>query len=297
MLQSHLGELAALITASLWTITALAFEQASKRVGSLTVNLVRLFLAFVFYCLYNLVTGRPVLPFHISQHNLIWLTVSAVIGFVIGDYCLFKAYEIIGSRISSLLMALAPPLSAVFGWMILGENFSLISSVGMLLTIAGIALVILDRPTSSGSEKKIRISGILFGIGGAAGQAIGLVFSKYGMEDLDPFTASQVRVMAGFISFLILFTVLNQWKRLLPLIRSSRSMGYITTGSFTGPFLGVSFSLMAVKFTSTGIAATIMAIVPILIIPPSVLLFHEKITWKDMTGALLAVGGVAIFFL
>lgn len=295
-MQNHLGELAALATAGFWTITALAFEQASRRVGSLTVNLVRLFLAFIFYCLLNLMKGNPILPQNLTNHHLIWLSLSAVIGFVFGDYCLFKAYDKIGSRVSSLLMALAPPLAAIFGWIILGEAFSLVNSLGMLLTIGGIALVILDRPSD---KKKIRLSvtGILFGLGGAAGQAIGLVFSKYGMGDLDPFTASQVRVMAGFISFLLLFALFNRWHKLKPLAKDRKNFGFIATGSFFGPFLGVSFSLLAIKHTSTGIAATIMAIVPILIIPASILLLNEKVSWKDVVGALLAVGGIAVFFL
>ena len=295
-MSQHIGEFAALITAGLWTLTALAFEQASKRVGSLTVNLVRLFLAFVFYCLYNLIRGYPVLPLDSSSHNWIWLSVSALIGFVFGDFCLFKSYEKIGSRIGSLLMALAPPLSAIFGWVILGEKFGIISILGMMMTISGIALVILDKP-KQGQAKKINTAGILYGLGGAAGQAIGLVFSKYGMQDLDSFSASHIRVITGFISFLLIFILLNRWNKLKPLFTETKNLLFISAGSFSGPFLGVSFSLMAVKYTSTGIAATIMAIVPILIIPASILLFREKITWKDFAGAVLAVGGVAIFFL
>ena len=74
-------------------------------------------------------------------------------------------------------------------------------------------------------------------------------------------------------------------------------MTSISIGSFFGPFIGVSFSLIAVKYTSTGVAATLMAIVPVLLIPPSILLKKEKVTWKEITGALIAVLGVATFFL
>lgn len=295
-MQDYTGELAALLTAALWTITALAFEQASKRVGSLTVNLIRLFLAFIFYCILSLVRGNPVLPLSADTYSWVWLSVSALIGFVIGDFCLFKSYELIGSRIASLLMALAPPMAAIFAWFVLSEGFSLMNTVGMTLTILGIGLVIMDRP--GGKVKlKFKISGVLYGLGGAAGQAIGLVFSKLGMKDLDPFTASHIRVIAGFLSFLILFAIFNKWKNLKPLFKGFKNIGYITIGSFFGPFLGVSFSLMAVKHTTAGIASTIMAIVPVLIIPPTILLYKERITWREIIGAFVAVGGVAVFFI
>ncbi len=295
-MQTHTGEFAALATAALWTVTALAFEKASKKVGSLAVNLIRLLLALLLYSVFNIVRGEPVFPQGISQHSWIWLSISALVGFVFGDYCLFQAYARIGSRIASMMMALAPPLAAVFGWIILGEKFSVLNSAGMALTLFGIILVILERPQK---QFKIRYSlkGILFGLGGATGQAIGLVISKFGMGDLDPFTASQIRVIAGLIGFLILFTALNRWNKLKPVFSTPKNLGYISIGAFFGPFLGVSFSLLAIKHTSTGIASTIMAIVPVLIIPPAILLFREKVSLREIIGAILAVGGVALFFI
>lgn len=51
MVQSHLGELIALGTAVCWTVTGLAFQQATRRSGSLSVNLIRLLMAFVIYAI------------------------------------------------------------------------------------------------------------------------------------------------------------------------------------------------------------------------------------------------------
>ena len=292
---NHTGEIAALITAILWTVTALAFEQAAKRVGSLAVNLIRLTLAFIFYFIYLWIRDGEPLPLNVSQHGWIWLSVSALLGVVLGDYCLFRAYALIGSRVANLLMALAPPLAALFGFLIIGEGFDLKSAFGMLITLSGIILVVVHRP-----QKKMRfnisIQGIIFGVGAATGQAIGLVFSKYGMQDTDPFVAAQVRVIAGIAGYILLFALLNRWKKLIPALTSWKSFGFIGIGSIFGPFLGVSFSLIAIKHTTTGIASTIMAIVPVLIIAPSIWLLKEKVNWKDVLGAVIAVFGVALFF-
>ena len=45
-LETYLGEIAALATAVCWTLNAMAFEAAGKRVGSLSVNYIRFFVAF-----------------------------------------------------------------------------------------------------------------------------------------------------------------------------------------------------------------------------------------------------------
>jgi len=74
-------------------------------------------------------------------------------------------------------------------------------------------------------------------------------------------------------------------------------MKRVALGSVFGPFLGVSFSLLAIQHTQAGVAASIMSIVPVLIIPPAIFFFHEKVNWKEIIGAVITVGGVAIFFL
>jgi drug/metabolite transporter (DMT)-like permease len=293
---THTGEFAALATALLWTVTALSFEQAAKRIGSLAVNILRLLIALVFYCILSLFRTGTLFPAGVEMHGWVWLSVSGIIGFVFGDYCLFSAYALIGSRIANLLMALAPPLATLFGWIILGEHFSVRGLAGMTITLAGIIIVVLRRP---GNKFNFHYSarGLLFGLGAAAGQAIGLVFSKYGMRDMDPFTASQIRVIAGVIGFTILFAILNKWTLLKPAFSRPSTMGFLFSGSFFGPFLGVSFSLMAIRYTTTGIASTIMALVPVLLIPPAILLLKEKVTWRDILGSVIAVIGVAIFFI
>lgn len=292
----HTGEFAALVTAFLWTGTALAFEQAAKRIGSMAVNILRLAIALVFFCILSLVRNGSLIPQGFTSDSWLWLSVSGLIGFVFGDYCLFSAYALIGSRVSNLLMALAPPMAALFGWILIGEQFTPKGTIGMLVTLAGIVIVVMRKPGKR-LNMKYRVKGVLFGIGAAIGQAIGLVFSKMGMKSSDPFAASQIRVIAGLVGFIFLFSILRKWSKLIPAFTQPINMGFISIGSLLGPFLGVSFSLMAVKYTSTGVASTIMALVPVLIIPPAILLLHEKITWRDLLGSLIAVSGVALFFL
>jgi len=301
----HFGEFTALLVAFFWTITALSFSRASRSIGSLHVNLLRLLLAFIFLGVLLLVRTGSFLPIQNSTSSWLWLSLSGLIGFVVGDYCLFKSYEYVSARISMLVMALAPPIAAITGYFILKETFTLMNLGGMFITLMGIALVVLDKPTADESDEKPSLSfkssypirGLLLALGGAAGQGVGLVLSKLGMQQYDPFASTQIRVITGIIGFSIIIILSGKIKNFRDAFKNKPAIGLVTLGAIFGPFLGVSLSLLSIKYTSTGIASTIMAIVPVLIIPPSILLFKEKVTKKEIIGAILAVLGVALFFI
>lgn len=295
---SHIGEISSLATACFWTVTALAFEAASKRVGSLAVNLIRLVLAFVFLSVLNFITRGMAFPMDASGHAWFWLILSGIVGLVMGDLMLFESYTIIGARIAMLVMTLVPPITALVGWIILGEVLSLMNFLGMLLTLGGIGMAIFGRP-GKGEKIHIRhpVKGLLLAFGGAVGQAVGLVLSKFGMNDYNAFSATQIRVLAGAGGFALVVLVMKKGYRVARAVKEKKGMRLILLGSVFGPFLGISFSLLAVQHTSTGIASTIMAIVPVFIILPSILIFKEKFTWKEILGAFVSVGGVVLFFI
>ena len=301
----HAGELAALGTAACWTASALAFEAAGRRIGSLTVNLLRLVVGFALLALACWAfRGRP-LPTDATPDAWLWLTVSGLVGFTFGDLCLFRAFVVLGSRLSTLMMSLAPPLAALIGWAILGEVLSARDLVGMTLTVVGIAWAVLERHRAAergsiaraGGPSRLSLAGVALGFGGALGQGGGLVLSKLGMGSYNPFAATQIRVLAGTAGYVLLFFTLRRWRRVARAFGDQRALGYTAIGAFFGPFLGVSLSLVAVQLTLTGVAASIMAITPVLIIPVVVLVHRERVGPGGVVGALMAVAGVVLLFL
>jgi drug/metabolite transporter (DMT)-like permease len=296
-----LGELAALGTALCWTASSLSFAAAGRRMGSLSLNLVRLVLAFVFLGVYNLGRRGLVLPLDATGEAWAWLFVSGLIGFVFGDMCLFRAFLLIGPRVAMLIMSLAPPIAAVLGWILLGERLSPLGIAGMAVTLVGIAAVVLERTggekAADAGAKGERGKGVLLAFGGAAGQAVGLVLSKVGMKTYDPFAATQIRVIAGIVGFSLLFTFIGWWERTVTAVRDRAGLGYAAIGAIAGPFVGVSLSLLSIQHTETGVAATIMATTPVLVIPAVILLHKEHVSLRAALGALVAVGGVALLWL
>lgn len=298
MLKTHLGEISALITALCWTITALAFESASLKVGSIAVNLIRLCFAFIFLGVFNYIFRGYILPIDASTRSWILLIASGLIGFVIGDLFLFESYTIIGSRIAMLIMTLVPPITSIISYFILGEHLTLKNISGMFLTLLGISMVIINK---NNGEQKLKIThslkGLLFAFIGAVGQAFGLVLSKLGMGNYNAFAATQIRIIAGVIGFIIVISFWRKWENVGLALKNKQALNRITLGSVFGPFLGVSLSLFAVQRTNAGIASTLMSIVPILIIPPSIYFFKQKIRTNEIIGAIISVIGVTLFFI
>ncbi len=296
--KDHYGELASLLVAFFWTVSALAFESASRKAGSLPVNILRLIVGFIFLSTFTFIRRKLLLPTDASAENWFWLALSGLVGLVFGDLFLFKAFTVIGSRFSMLLMTLVPPVTAFFGWIILGEHLTLVHFFGMALTFTGIAMAIFNR---KGEGEKISLklapSGILYALGGAVGQALGLILSKLGVKDYDPFSATQIRVIAGIAGFSVLITVMRRWGSVKNALLNKDGMKLLSLGAFFGPFLGISFSLVAIMYTEAGIASTIMALVPIFIIIPSAILYKDRIKPAEVIGAVISVAGVAVFFI
>lgn len=297
-INSHLGEFSALAVAFFWTITALAFESASKKVGSLSVNITRLTLAFFFIGVFTLFSRGHFIPYDASVHNWTWLSLSGIVGLVLGDYYLFKSYSSIGSRFAMLIMTTVPPMAALFGFLILDESLGLIQLAGMIVVVGGIMIAIFNKPVK-GERLSIKLApkGVLFAFIGAIGQALGLVLSKLGMRGYDAFASTQIRIIAGMAGYAFIITLLRRWRVVGEAVRNVPAMKSVLVGAFFGPFLGISFSLLSVKYTKAGIASTIMAITPVLILLPSIWINKEKVTVVEAIGAIISVSGVALFFI
>lgn len=296
--QAYLGEIAAIGTAICWTFNVMAFEAAGKKVGSLSVNYIRFLIAFPLLTLTALLTRGVALPVDATTPAWFYLSLSGLIGFVLGDIFLFQALVEIGSRISLLIKSLGPPLAALAGFLIMGESISSLGLMGILITMIGVSLVILSR---SPQEKKVKFNrplrGIVFALLGAVGQALGLVFSKLGMGSYNPLAASQIRMIAAFIAFSILITFGKKWPEIRTAFRDRKAIGNIAIGAVLGPFIGVALSLVALQYAPAGVVSSLTSMSPILIIPFSIAIFKEKVLPKEILGALISIIGVVILFL
>lgn len=294
----YLGEAAALLTALCWVGSSVAFEYAGKKVGTLVLNLMRLVVSFGIISVINFFLTGGYQNLAVTPEAFGILLLSGLIGFVLGDLFLFQAYIDIGARIAQLIMALSPPLTAVLSYFILGETLGFYQILGMLITMLGIMTVITGR--EKGSKKLVlrhSIKGIIAAFIGALGQSLGLIFSKMGVRDLNPLVATQIRIIAGIIGFILIISYTKNWGKFFRTFRWKEVMQGITIGSLFGPVVGVTLSLVAVKYTTTAVASTLMALTPVFLIPITVFFFKDKVKPNEIFGTILAVLGVAVIFI
>jgi drug/metabolite transporter (DMT)-like permease len=292
-----IGELCGLLTAVCWSGSSLAFSAATLRVGPIRLNVTRLIFAAALLFIAVVITGSDI---HLSSSQLRNLVISGIIGLVIGDTFLFKSYEIIGARMGMLIMSVAPAISALLAYMLLGEILSWIAALGMVVTLLGIAIVVLERRETITGSRRRHVEGIVFGFLAAAGQGAALVMAKMAFNEgpINGFVATLVRIVSSTMVIWPLAWIAGKYDNAYSIFKKDRKALWLTLlGSFLGPFLGITLSLISVANTTVGIAATLMATVPILMLPLVKYVQKDHISWRAILGATIAVGGVAILFM
>ncbi|MFZ1236185.1 MAG: DMT family transporter [Prevotella sp.] len=309
---NYLGEILSLGVAFSWTMAALSSEVASKKFGVVLTNVWRMLLAFGFTMLLMWISTGEALPVYADQKAWGLLLLSGFIGYFLGDWCLFNSYLTIGSRFGQLFMTLAPMFAAISAWVFIGQTLSWLNLLAMAVTMLGIAISILNKGEGNTVSLQLPIKGVLYGIGAGMGQGVGLVISKIGLdaytanvpsavlphiEHYLPFSANMIRCLAGLVCYSLWLVASRQSHRMSEPLHFNKGTLALLVAVFSGPVIGVGFSLMAVQYTAAGIASTLMATTPIIILLPSHYLFHQKITFKVVIGAVISVIGVSLFFL
>lgn len=300
---SFLGELAGLGTAAMWSFSSIFFTVGGKRVGSVIVNRARLVLAVLLVgTVHWLAFGRP-FPTGAESYRYLWLALSAVIGLVIGDSLLFQCYVLVGARIGVLLLSLAPVFGAIFAWAALGEKMALLELAAMALSLGGVAWVVLERSKGADSGREIPrrdyFLGILFGIGAAGCQALGLVVAKKGLDAGFPaLSGVMIRMSVAAVILWAIAVFQGEAFRTLRKLRADRRASLaILGGAITGPFIGVWLSLISVQAARVGIASTLMAMTPILSLPLVRYVLRERVSPRALFGTLVAMAGIAVMLL
>jgi drug/metabolite transporter (DMT)-like permease len=294
-----IGELAALATSFFFALTALIFTMTGRMVGSQVTNLMRLTFALIYLIILNLILFREPLPFSADSSRWMWLSLSGIIGLSLGDALLFQSFISIGPRLGTLLLSLAPIFGSIMAWIFFGEILTALQITGIVLALAGIAWVITADEEPPNTPRGHTRRGVIFGVLGGLGQAVGLVLSKQGLfGEFSPFQANTIRTLAAVIFIWVLaafegkagasFTALKENPKVIRLL---------ALGALVGPVLGVSASLLAVQHAQIGVASTLMALPPVIILPFSYFVFKEKIGWQAVVGTVLSIAGVAILFL
>jgi len=294
-----IGEIAGLLTSVFFAINAVFITRAGEKVGSVIANRTRIAFAILYLVLLNIVLYRQPLPIDAEPVRWYWLSISGVIGLALGDAFLFQSYLSAGPRLGTLLLSLSTIFGALEAWLFFGETLRPGQITGIALTLGGILWVLLEQGDGKVQKARPSVTGILFGILAAVGQATGLVFSKQGMlGDFSPIRANVIRMLAAGVALFIFMLLQKETGKTVQTLRANpAAIRLLAIAALIGPVIGVSLSLLAVQNTAVGVASVLTSLSPIFMLPIAHFFFKEHLGWQAIAGTLLATIGVAVLFL
>jgi len=296
---AYYGEFAALGTAICWSFTYVFFTLAVREIGPVALNRLRLAVALLFLVSVHLVVHHTPLPLHAEAIRWGWLTLSGIIGFAVADALLFRALYYLGAHRSSLMMALVPVMSTLLAWGIFAEILSPLQISSIFVTLAGILLVLWRKQAEDSSQMAKRyLLGLLFALGAALAQSLRYILSKQGLSGgFSVLSTNLMQILAATVAVWLWALIRGQVRDTINAFRNRRACWTLVGGAFTGPFLGVTLSLIALGNAPVGIVSTLMALPPVFLLPLSALVFKEPIRRRAIYGTILAIAGVALLFL
>jgi drug/metabolite transporter (DMT)-like permease len=233
------------------------------------VSFIRMLMACVYLSIYGQLVRHMPLPLDANADTWLLLGCSGFFGFFIADVCLFKAFLLIGPRLSLLLQTLQPPLAGIIAWIFIGAKLAVKDWIGMGITLIGVFWVVLEQPeTTEEHQRHSHIGkGIVLALISVVAGAVGSVLAKIGLGNYDAAAATYIRVIGAIVGYIGLVTLLRRWPVVLQGVRHGRAMGIVMFGSFVGPFLGVMLFMIAMRYCHVGVVATIVNTMPVLILP------------------------------
>lgn len=286
-----------------FALSATCAHHSLRIFGQAKANLGRLVVATVLLVTISLTLGHG-----FTSASTHWFLLSGLIGIGLGDLGLYAALPHLGSPLTVLIMqCLAAPIAALGEWLWLGTTLTHAEILWGAVILVGVAIALL--PTRGKlPARRIKPIGFLFGIIAASGQGLGAVISRKGVgvaqaagESVHNATfgldAACHRTIAALVFTVAWFAVLQRLGRLpkapTEISPESRRRGrrWMFANGLAGPILGVGFYQWALATSPSGLVMPIVATTPLLSIPITFFLEHDRPTRRSIAGAIVAVAG------
>ena len=300
----HFGELMALVAALIFAWTSVFFTTAGRRLGVTTLNLMRLLGGTVLLGVTQIVVFGEIWP-DAPLPSILWIGASGVVGLAIGDSALFRSFTLIGPRRGMLAMATAPVFTAVVAWLVLGEALDVQAITGIVVVMGGVMLAVMGKDPGGGDfadlPRSVIRRGYALALVAAVGQGLGSAFVKIGMAggtvDVDPLSATFVRMVFAWAAYWICVVPRHDFRALLRPLRDRKGAGALGIATFFGPYVSVYISILAIRFAEAGVAQVLLGAVPVFVLGPAWLVYRDRPSPMALVGVVIAVAGGALLFL
>ena len=294
------GQLLALLTAACWAQNSIIYRHLGQKVGSDAVAHIRMWLALPAILLITYLFEGSWFPTSLSPSTYLYMFASGAIGYFITDMLLFKAFVLLGSRESMVIMTLSPVATALLDFFFFSQNLLALQMVGMAVTIGGVlVMVLLDKqPTLAMDKQRERKLGLIFAILASILQSVSFLLAKLALDQAGPINTNLLRNLGGLGAFIIYnFFYMKNVKQQVQSFRNPKFFILLLFAAIAGPVLGMTSQMKAFTLAPIGIVTTITQITPVLLLPFDRFILKKKLTMFSLGGTLLSIAGVALLFL
>lgn len=286
-----LGGIAALGSAFCWAVAAVLFQQLGQQISAVALNLFKGIVAIVCIGLVLVPVGIA----DVSGDAFLLLAASGLVGICLGDTLYFMTINRLGSRLTLLIGSLIPVATALIAITVLGERISLSAGIGLVLTIVGVTYVLWERSAIKAEFTQWR-AGLAFGLLFVLANALGIIFTKVGVQDIPALDATLIRTLWAILGLAFWGLISRSLFGWVKPLQDPKLRNRLLLASIIGAFLGTWLSVAALKYTHTAVAVTLNSTSPLFVLPLAMIILKEQITWRAVSGAFVAIMGVAMYF-
>ena len=292
-----MGAVYALTAALVWAGSSAILKSLTTRIDTLSLNMLRLSVASLLLLAVISLSGRGTEFINTPLMPLVYLIISGVIALAIGDTIFIKSLSYLNvSQALPIAQCSNPVFTMFLAASLLGESFTWVTGLGAFFVLLGIYLITSTRitPGTNSTPKRISGKGIILALIAGAAWSIAAVTLKLGVIDMDPLVAAAIRMSSATI--VLLPFALSQRKRGALQLRKygSRSLALALTSGLIDYGVGMVFFIIAIQLIGAGKTVVLAATSPLFLLPFSVFILKEKLTWLTLIGIFAGIAGICL---
>lgn len=287
-----IGVSAALGSTISWALGAFLFKQLGKNADSTDMTLVKTFISFFILWTIALIFGYS---FSLSNHDLLFIGISGILGIAIGDSLFFAALKNLSPVVVSIILLAGPDiLNGILGVLVLKEFPSWIEWLGVVLILTGLFTYIFPVKKEE-DDAKTTFKGLVYAFLSLLATSVSVVFIKPILLHSSTLVVTMYRMFFSSV-FLLLFLLFFKKKLSSPFYNLKYGLKF-TSVVFIITIGGFWLSLVAMKNCDIVLASSIMTLEPLLIFLYMVLFCHYRASFKEYIALFTALSGVLLIAL
>jgi len=296
-----IGTIAVLLAASIFATsgTIIKYLIQGYRLQPLTVAAVRMTLAALMLFAVLGVLDRKLLC--IQARDIPFFLLFGLICVALFQACWVYAVSLIDVGVATVLNYTSPAWAVLFAWPLLGERLNRRKGLALLLTGAGVALIvrIFDAQFLS-----LNMAGLLWGLGSGLTYGLYGIFGRRALGRYSFWTVITYTFAAGalflLVTQLVLSLVLSSVEgsveaspsRMVSAFAQPGAALWLVILALFPTVVGYALYTFGLRFMEATVAAILVTVEPVMATLWAIIFLGESLTWPQIVGGGLVIAGV-----